>query len=106
VQYIAQSIDIIINMKEGEQTPRSSTSNLPLLSCTSLGSVSSQNLIMQSMKEAVHALNEKNQRYKEQGTNPYEKMVQKLESDVRGHIKLEHEMKIHMDYLEHKLEQF
>ena len=54
----------------------------------------------------MHALNEKNQRYKEQGTNPYEKMVQKLESDVRGHIKLEHEMKIHMDYLEHKLEQY
>jgi len=33
-------------------------------------------------------------------------MIQKLESDVRGHIKLEHEMKIHMDYLEHKLEQY
>jgi len=31
-------------------------------------------------------------------------MVQQLESDVRGHIKLEHEMKIHMDYLENKLE--
>lgn len=105
VQYIAQSIDIIINMKGGDETPRSTTSH-PLLSCSSLGSVGSQNLIMQSMKEAVYALNEKNQRYKEQGTNPYEKMVQKLESDVRGHIKLEHEMKIHMDYLEHKLEQY
>lgn len=32
-------------------------------------------------------------------------MLQKLESDVRGHIKLEHEMKIHMDYLEGKIEQ-
>ena len=42
-------------------------------------------------------------------------MIQKLESDVRGHIKvsqlrrsysyqLEHEMKIHMDYLEGKIE--
>jgi Uri superfamily endonuclease len=33
-------------------------------------------------------------------------MVQGLEADVRQHIKLEHEMKIHMDYLEGKLEQF
>jgi chromosome segregation ATPase len=31
---------------------------------------------------------------------------QKLESDVRGHIRLEHEMKIHMDYLENKIELF
>ena len=34
----------------------------------------------------------------------YEKLIQKLESDVRGHIRLEHEMKIHMDYLENKIE--
>jgi hypothetical protein len=36
----------------------------------------------------------------------YEKIIQKLESDVRGHIRLEHEMKIHMDYLENKVENF
>ncbi len=36
----------------------------------------------------------------------YEKMMQKLEGDVRGHIRLEHEMKIHMDYLENKIELF
>ena len=34
----------------------------------------------------------------------YEKIIQDLEKDVRGHIRLEHEMKIHMDYLENKLE--
>ena len=36
----------------------------------------------------------------------YEKIIQKLESDIRGHIRLEHEMKIHMDYLEGKVEKF
>ena len=36
----------------------------------------------------------------------YEKMIQKLEADIRGHIRLEHEMKIHMDYLEGKVEKF
>ena len=36
----------------------------------------------------------------------YERIIQELEKDVRGHIRLEHEMKIHMDYLENKVEQF
>ncbi len=36
----------------------------------------------------------------------YEKIIQKLEADIRGHIRLEHEMKIHMDYLEGRLEKF
>ena len=34
----------------------------------------------------------------------YERIIQKLEADIRGHIRLEHEMKIHMDYLEGKAE--
>ena len=29
-----------------------------------------------------------------------------MEADIRGHIRLEHEMKIHMDYLEGKVEKF
>ena len=34
----------------------------------------------------------------------YEKLIQKLEGEIRGHIRMEHEMKLHMDYLENKLE--
>ena len=33
-------------------------------------------------------------------------IIQKLEADIRGHIRLEHEMKIHMDYLEGKVEKY
>jgi hypothetical protein len=32
-------------------------------------------------------------------------MLQKLEADIRGHIRLEHEMKLHLDYLEGKVEE-
>jgi hypothetical protein len=32
-------------------------------------------------------------------------MLQKLEADIRGHIRLEHEMKIHLDYLEGRVEE-
>ena len=32
-------------------------------------------------------------------------MLQKLEADIRGHIRLEHEMKIHLDFLEGRVEE-
>ena len=79
-------------------------------------SVESKNLIQQSMKDALlHMIENKETRdainYKKcakTGGAPmvYEKIIQKLEADIRGHIRLEHEMKIHMDYLEGKVEKF
>mmetsp|Transcript_3673 Transcript_3673/g.3602 ORF Transcript_3673/g.3602 Transcript_3673/m.3602 type:complete len:164 (-) Transcript_3673:1259-1750(-) len=41
----------------------------------------------------------------EEPPKEYEKMLQKLEADIRGHIRLEHEMKIHLDYLEGRVEE-
>ena len=81
---------------------------------SSLGGISieSQNLIQQSMKEALLHMVESGKKHpkasKTDGEPPreYEKMIQKLEADIRGHIRLEHEMKIHMDYLEAKVEKF
>lgn len=91
-------------------------------------SVESKNLILQSMKDAlIHMIrnhetaDDSGYSYREDNassinvspsknqkrTGPprvYEKLIQKLEADVRGHIRLEHEMKIHMDYLEGKVE--
>ncbi len=58
------------------------------LTVTSVGSVESQNLIMQSMRDALITMNEKAKRMKANGVNQFEKMCQKLESDVRGHIKV------------------
>jgi len=79
-------------------------------------SVASNNLIQQSMKDAIQAMMETQEsaRSSTKGggdfvrgpPRKYEKLIQKLESDVRGHIRLEHEMKIHMDYLENKIELF
>lgn len=92
IAYIAQSIDIIINMKNDELEPENqkplSNAGDPIPTVTSIGSVESNNLIMQSMKEALKGMNEKAKRYKENGTNQYERIIQKLESDVRGHIKV------------------
>ena len=75
-------------------------------------SVESRNLIQQSMKDALVHMVENNETGDLGGGKKigppavYEKIIQKLESDIRGHIRLEHEMKIHMDYLEGKVEKF
>lgn len=116
LDYIRQSIEIIMNLKT-EETPRGGNGPDEALSmtCTSVGSVGSDNLIMVSMKDAVVAMNEKARRHKGEQHYHYERQLQKLEGDIRGHFKvsfrwltvtqLEHEMKIHMDYLEGKIEQ-
>ena len=92
--------------------------------------VESHNLILQSMKDALIHMIENNETSDSVDAQPgatpsqegnqskakkkvlksrgpplvYEKISQKLEADIRGHIRLEHEMKIHMDYLEGKVE--
>ena len=57
-------------------------------------------------KETRDAINYKNCAKTGGAPMVYEKIIQKLEADIRGHIRLEHEMKIHMDYLEGKVEKF
>jgi hypothetical protein len=37
--------------------------------------------------------------------NDYETMLRKLEGDVRGHIKLEHQLKLHSDNLQLKIDE-
>ncbi len=66
------------------------------------------------MKDAlIHMIENKETRDAHQAKNSakgppvvYERIIQKLEADIRGHIRLEHEMKIHMDYLEGKVEKY
>ena len=75
-------------------------------------SIESRNLIQQSMRDALYHMinnNETGEMVNGKKIGPpfvYEKQIQKLEGDIRGHIRLEHEMKIHMDYLEGKVEKF
>lgn len=111
---------------------------------STLGSVvsSSSRFVHQSMKEALQCIESqkgsgaasgkdssdkmlkqiKGASTAEYPPKEYEKMLQKLEADIRGHIrvsktvlfiviifidwvKLEHEMKIHLDYLEGRVEE-
>ena len=124
LEYIRSSIEIIMNLKiddleKNENSKRKDgQSGLPSEQVTSRGqetdvdgiSVESKNLIQQSMKEALlHMVKTtKATKMTAKGEPPkeYEKIIQKLEADIRGHIRLEHEMKIHMDYLEAKVEKF
>ena len=101
LDYIKQSVEIIMGLKQEEAANETAESRSQIandeakeeglngnLTVTSVGSVESSNLIMQSMRDAIISMNEKVKRIKSSGTNQYEKMIQKLESDVRGHIKV------------------
>ena len=128
LEYIRSSIEIIMNLKiedleknEGGKKNLISATNSQLTGDqlkddTSIDGISieSKNLIQQSMKDALIHMMEQNENasnrqvVKKSKSLPstYEKIMQKLEADIRGHIRLEHEMKIHMDYLEGKVEKF
>jgi hypothetical protein len=102
--------DLEKNDKNGAsngETDRSVNNRLGETSISGI-SIESQNLIQQSMKEALMHMVKSGGKEKNLKEPPreYEKMIQKLEADIRGHIRLEHEMKIHMDYLEAKVEKF
>ena len=109
----------IDDLEKNENSKRKDgQSGLPSEQVTSRGqetdvdgiSVESKNLIQQSMKEALLHMVKTTKATKMTATGEppkeYEKIIQKLEADIRGHIRLEHEMKIHMDYLEAKVEKF
>jgi hypothetical protein len=134
LEYIRSSIEIIMNLKiedlekndkskQQKQRPNKvNTDCLPSAEDRSrMGntetdiegiSIESRNLIQQSMKDALAHMISHNETGEYVGGKKigppavYEKLIQKLEGDVRGHIRLEHEMKIHMDYLEGKIEKF
>ena len=133
LEYIRSSIEIIMNLKiedleknDGGKKNLLSANTSQVVSMTNREnaheessidgiSIESKNLIQQSMKDALLHMIDSNQtssnqkaskNRKEGPPSTYEKIIQKLEADIRGHIRLEHEMKIHMDYLEGKVEKF
>ena len=79
LDYISQSFEIIISMKQDErlQTQPNPTHASQSEAEDDLESVSSQNLIMQSIKEAVVHMKAKEKRLKENPnlTGVYERMI-------------------------------
>ena len=52
---------------------------------------------------------DKNSRLDSEGNDPmleYERMVQKLEADVRNHIRIEQQLKLHIETIQSKLEDY
>ncbi|CDW79975.1 UNKNOWN [Stylonychia lemnae] len=126
LEYIRSSIEIIMNLKiedlEKEMSMKKQGDSGNDMNSSSY-SVTSASFVHASMKEALansqhgHVESQKgnlvrddnnskkNSQQSEEPPKEYEKMLQKLESDIRGHIRLEHEMKIHLDYLEGRVEE-
>ena len=81
LDYIKQSVEIIMGLKQEEAAIETAESGNRVsddkkdeayngnLTVTSVGSVESNNLIMQSMRDAIISMNEKVKRLKASGTN-------------------------------------
>jgi hypothetical protein len=81
IQYIKESIDILVGLKV-EQAKT------------------------QMEKEAKKKQKSQNNSLTGESTSEdYEKVIRKLEADLRNHIKLEYQMKLHNEYLEGKIEE-
>lgn len=61
--------------------------------------------LIQEINDSLAQRVNKNSSHDQLLSKEYEKIMQKLEADIRGHIRLEHEMKIHLDYLEGRVEE-
>jgi hypothetical protein len=80
IHYIKESIDILTNMKIEENLKlKENEFNNQIIKCIQCGNK------VDTMEE-------------------YEKIIRKLEGDIRNHIKLEYQMKLHNEYLEGKIE--
>jgi hypothetical protein len=64
LEYIKQNIEIIMNLKnDAMESNRVELENLSA-TCTSVGSIDSDNLIMVSIKDALVTMNEKSKKFK------------------------------------------
>ena len=105
LEYVRTSIEIIMNLKIEDLEKEFQNRNLFEKDSqnsdmnASQMSVASNNLIQQSMKDAIVAMletqesartdrEERNPGYVRGPPKKYEKLIQKLESDVRGHIRV------------------
>jgi len=76
LEYIKQNIEIIMNLKNEVLDTNRVELDRASPTCTSVGSIDSDNLIMVSIKDALVSMNEKNKKFKDDPTRQYEKMVQ------------------------------
>lgn len=57
------------------------------------------------MEQIANNLNSTLRSIRSSNPNDYEELLQKLEGDIRNHIKIQHQYRIYTDSLKHKIEE-
>jgi hypothetical protein len=87
IEYIKNSIDILINLKVEEKLESEKNANANVNS-----------------KANENTNNNNYYNSKEDNQNEYEVLLRKLESDIRIHIKIEHQLKLYSEGLQQRIE--
>lgn len=92
VEYIKASIEILMNMKLDESEPKDTTKYKP----------SSRPYFK---KDDKPVFDDSSNITDYEPPKEYEKVIQKLEADVRNHIRVEQQLKLHIETVHNKMEE-
>ena len=85
LEYIKNSIDILISLKVEERLESEKNANA-------------------NANENAYEKNNNNYAFSNDYQNEYEVLLRKLESDIRTHIKIEHQLKLYSEGLQQRIE--
>jgi hypothetical protein len=118
IEYIKSSVDIILNLKFEEIEKRlmdkngtllnDSSSNQILEASAAANSHSFKQNRLKGMKESGTESNANQTDRSSQSTGPpavYEQLIQSLEADIRKHIRIEQQLKLHIESMENRIEE-
>ena len=96
VEYIKSSIEILMNMKLDESEQKNSTKYRP----------SSRPYFKRDDKPLFSSEAGKSAISDYEPPKEYEKVIQKLEGDIRNHIRVEQQLKLHIETVHNKMEEY
>ena len=101
VEYIQTSIEILMNLKSEEAMYKVERDKKMRTSSKPVAGPSSNLLIPETPDDQT---SQKDAKESDLPPSEYEKMLQKLEGEVRNHIKIEQQLKLHIECIQDKLE--
>ena len=101
IEYIKSSVDIILNLKFEEIEKRLLDKNI---SDSKRGSITSQAFKRGEAKQSQRSVTSE-AGPGEEPPKVYEELIQSLEGEVRKHIRIEQQLKLHIESMENRIEE-
>jgi len=109
IEYIKSSINILVDLKVKEQLESFFTNfNPQSIPNNDINLINIKESIDYDLKERTKSSNSNNEKSNNSNSsfhNDYEDLLRKHESDIRNHIKVQHQYRIYSDNLKNKIEE-